>query len=351
MKPRTIKALLKKDMALFIGNRFYLFITILGLVVYALVYFIMPSELEERLSLAMYAPVLPPAFEQLAVGGIDVEYFESEDSLRDSVISGEFDVGVVLPPDIMDIWAEGGKPGITVFYASTAAPEITETTTLLIKELSYLQTGQALHFDAKTEILGPDLLGEQITLRDRMRPMLVILILLTEIMTLAGLIAAEIQKGTARALLVTPMRTSDLFLAKGILGVGMAMAQAALFMAIVGGFGYQPLIILTTLFVGSIFVVGTGFLIASIVRDVNAVTGWGLLVLILFAIPGIGAVIPGLLAEWAKVIPSYYLVDTINKVANYGAGWAGIASNLGIMSGITLIIVIGGLLALRRRFQ
>ncbi|MGI2336780.1 MAG: ABC transporter permease [Dehalogenimonas sp.] len=351
MNPRTIKALLKKDLALFLNSRFYFFITILSMVFYIAAYLIMPSDVDEQFSLGMHAPVVPPAFEALAAEGADVTYFNSEEELKAAVLAGDFDAGITLPPEIMDIWANGGKPGVTVYYASTAPPEIAEAIATLIKELSYIQTGQVLAFDTTQEVLGPDLLGEQIALRDRMRPMLVILILLTEIMTLASLIAVEIAQGTARALLVTPMRSGDLFTAKGILGVGLALVQAVLFMGIVGGFAHEPLVILTTLFIASIFVVGAGFLVASLARDVNAVIGWGMIILILFAIPGFGAIVPGLLADWAKAIPSYYMIDTINRVVNYGAGWSDISSNLIIMTGITAVIVLAGLIALRRRFQ
>ena len=351
MNSRTIKALLKKDFALFIGNRFYLLITVLGLVFYIAMYMILPSRVDEKFELALHAPVVPPAFEQLAAQGAEATFFDTEDELRQSVLNGDFQVAISLPPDVLDIWNAGGKPAITVYYASTAPPEIAEAIVTLVKELSYIQTGQALAFDTTEEVLGPDLLGAQIALRDRMRPMLAILLLLMEVMTLASLVAVEIEQGTARALLVTPMRTSDLFAAKGILGVGLALVQAVLFMGLVGGFSHEPLLILSTLVLASFFVVGVGFFLASLARDTNSVTGWGILILILFAIPGFGAVIPGLLADWAKFIPSYYLIDTVNRVANYGAGWADVGGNLAVMAGITAVLLLGGLAALRRRFQ
>jgi hypothetical protein len=82
-----------------------------------------------------------------------------------------------------------------------------------------------------------------------------------------------------------------------------------------------------------------------------AVTGWGMLVLIILAIPGFGAVIPGLLSDWAKVIPSYYLTDTVSRVVNYGAGWAEVGVNLAVLTGFTALAVGGGMTALRRRYQ
>jgi ABC-type Na+ efflux pump permease subunit len=352
MNTRVIKALLKKDLALFVSNRFYMLITVIGLVFYIGIYFVLPAQLDEKLSLAMYAPVVPPAFSQLTGHeGADVEFFSTEESLKQAVLDGDYQVAIALPPDIMDVWAAGGKPEITVYYASTAPPEINAAIVALVKELSYAQTGQALNFETTEEILGPDMLGNQIALRDRMRPLLAVFILLVEILTLASLIAVEIEQGTARALLVTPLRTSDLFIAKGLLGVGLAFGQAVLFMAMVGGFSHQPLIILTTLIIGSVMVVGTGFLLASLTRDVTSVTGWGMLILILFAVPGFGTVIPGLISDWARVIPSFYLTDTVSRVANYGAGWGDIDMNLAILAGFTAVVIWAGMTALRRRYQ
>jgi ABC-2 type transport system permease protein len=60
MNARVVKALLKKDIALFTSNRFYLLITVVGLVFYIGIYFVLPAQLDEKLSLAMYAPVVPP---------------------------------------------------------------------------------------------------------------------------------------------------------------------------------------------------------------------------------------------------------------------------------------------------
>lgn len=352
MKINVVKALLKKDMALFLSNRFYMLITVIGLVFYIGIYFVLPVQSDEEFSMAMYAPVVPPAFSQLTEHeGVDIEFFDDEDTLKQSVLKGDYQVAIVLPPDIMDTWSSGGKPQITVYYSSTAPSEINAIIVALVKELSYVQTGQPLNFETTEEILGPDMLGNQIALRDRMRPLLAVFILLVEILTLASLIAVEIEQGTARALLVTPLRISELFMAKGILGVGLAFGQSILFMALVGGFSHQPLIVLSALILGSLMVVGVGFLLASLTRDVNSVTGWGMLILILLAVPGFGTAIPGLISDWAKVIPSYYLTDTVSRVVNYSASWGDVGMNLGILAGFTVLVIWIGMITLRRRYQ
>jgi ABC-2 type transport system permease protein len=98
-------------------------------------------------------------------------------------------------------------------------------------------------------------------------------------------------------------------------------------------------------------VVGIGFLVASLARDVNAVTGWGMLILIILAVPGFGTAIPGLISDWAKVIPSYYLTDTVSRVANYGAGWGDIKINLVVLAAFTAVVVWAGMFTLRRRYR
>ena len=352
MNGRAVRALLKKDVALFLSNRFYFLITIVGMVFYVGIYFLLPRTIEENLKLAIYAPVLPPAFGQLtSQPGAEIALVDDLNALTEGVKNGDYQAGIALPADIMDVWAAGSHPQITVYYAASSPPEVSQAITTLVKELSYAQTGQSLNFETTEEVLGPDLLGAQLALRDRMRPLLAVFILLVEIMSLASLISVEIDQGTARALLVTPLRPRDLFIAKGILGIGLALGQSVLFMALVGGFDHQPLIVLATLLLGSAMVVGLGFLLASLARDVTVVTGWGLLILILLSIPGFGTAIPGLLSGWTRLIPSYYLTDTVNRVVNYQAGWSEAGFNLIILTLFTAAVIALGLYALRRRYR
>jgi hypothetical protein len=334
------------------ANRFYMLITIIGMIFYIVIYFVLPSSIDETLHLGMYAPTVPPVFGQLAEQpGVDIEMFDSTEELKSAVSDGTYSAGIVLPGDIMDTWAAGGKPQVYIYYGAESQAEVQDAITTLVTELSYAQTGQALNLETEEEVLGPDMLGSQVALAARMRPLLAVFILIVEVMSLAALISVEIDQGTAQALSVTPMSTTDLFVAKGAMGVGMALAQAVFFMAIVGGFAHQPLIILVTLLIGSAMVVGLGFLLAALSRDVTVVTGWGVLLMIIMAIPGFGSVIPGLLSDWTKVIPSFYLTDTISRVMNFGAGWPEVWLNLVILSAFTLAVILLGMFTLRRRYQ
>jgi len=353
MNWRAIGALVSKDFTLFFRNRFFAVITVLGLVSYAVIYFVMPSTVNETLEIGLYAPVVPPAIEviQEAEGGLDIIEVESEEALREAVSGGQYAAGLVFPADIMEKFERNEPPDIKVYVASDMPDEIRDFVSGLITEMAYLQTGQTLNIDWHPEILGIDMAGRQVPQRDRMRSLFAIFVLMTEIFSLSSLISVEAEKGTARALLATPMTARDLFTAKAVLGTIMALSPALLLMVIVGGMGEKPLIILTALFLGAVLVTGVAFLVASLARDFFSIIAWSFPALIVMIIPAFGIMIPGAISDWIKVIPSHYLTDTIYRVLNFGAGWGDIWNNLAILAGFNTVILAAGVLALRRKFQ
>jgi len=92
-------------------------------------------------------------------------------------------------------------------------------------------------------------------------------------------------------------------------------------------------------------------LVASVSKDMLSAMGWGVIIIIIFSVPAFGIMFPGTISDWIKVIPSYYLADTVHQVANFSAGWGDIWSNLLILLGFNLAIVWGGIMALRRKLQ
>lgn len=351
MNPRIIGALVAKDFALYFRNRFFAVITILGLVFYVLVYFLMPQSVDERLEIGLYAPELPPSFEQAQGQGLRFELTGSEQLIKDAVIEGQFLAGVVLPPDYLDAVVAGRAPKVSIYFASDAPEEVKDAVQVLIRELTYLQTGQAPAFRVSEVVLGPDLVGIQIPPRDRLRPLLAVFLIMTETFGLATLITEEVQRRTITALRVTPMTALDLFTAKGIIGTCLAFGQGALFMAVVGGMQTQPLVVIVALLAGAIMVTGIGFLIASLAKDMMSVLAWGVLAFMIFSIPAVSVLFPGTLTGWVKAIPSFYLVDTVYRAANFDSGWGDLWYNLTLFLAFNVVIVWAGVIALRRRFR
>lgn len=350
MNRRIIGTLIAKDFRLYFRNRLFAVLTVLGFAVYLLVYFLMPSSVDETLEIGLYAPSLPPAFAELEGEGLALRLMESEQALKMAVAEGRYLAGVALPADFLAGPGQGRRPQVAVYFAAGIPDELKGAVEVAIREIAFLQAGQTLPISVSEEVLGPDMLGRQIPPRDRLRPLLAIFILLVETMALAVLIGEEVARRTIRALLVTPMTVRDLFVAKGFTGVTMAFGQAALFIAIVGGLSRQPLVVLTALLLGAVLVTGVGFLIGSASKDMLSAMPWLLVVFVPLALPAIGIVFPGTITGWVKAIPSYYLVDTVHRAANFGSGWGDVWQNLLILLAFDLVFLWAGITTLRRRF-
>ena len=351
MNLRTVSALVNKDYRLYFRNSFFAIITIFGIIVYLIIYFVMPKTVDENLEIGFHAPSLPPALSEIQEEGLVIEFVDSEDALKEGVTEGDYIAGISLPADIIEKLLAGQKPGVSIYFASDTPPEIRDSMGIIISELAYQMTGQSLAIDITEEILGPDMLGQQIPPRNRMRSLIAMLLIVMETLGLATLISEEVTRRTIHALLVTPMTVKELFLAKGFTGVSMSFIQAVLFMAIVGGLNRQPLLMLTTLLLGSGMVVGISFVIASISKDMMATMGSGMVTLIVLIIPAFGVMFPGMVTGWIRVIPSYYLIDTVHRVSNFGTGWGDNWLNLVIVLGFDIVIALLGIMVLRRKFR
>lgn len=346
-----IGTLVAKDLNLYFKDRFYAFITVLTIIFLIAVYFLLPNTVDETLTFGIYAPVMPPALARtLADEGVVLQDWPSEDALKAAVAAGDVQAGIVLPPDMTQQIMAGAKPQVRLYLAADLPAEFRDMYQLVVRELAFLVGGRPLDIETQEEVLGPDLAGQQIPPRRRMLPLLAVFALLMETLGLASLISSEVESGTLRALLVTPVRVPDLFLSKGIVGVGLAFGQAVLLLAITGGLARQPIIILLALLLGSAMVTGLAFLVASVARDFMSVIGYGTLALIVLAIPGMAVALPGFISGWVRILPSHYLVDTVHRVVNFGAGWGDVGLNLVILAGFSALFVALGIVALRRRF-
>ncbi len=349
-----ILTLLKKDLLLFRRDRFYFLITVVGLVMYIVIYLVMPRTIDEALKLGIYAPGIPEiAAIDTALAreeGINLKVFDTVDELRDSVAKNEYPTGLVLPENFMADLAAGNKPTVTLYFTATIPEEVRTALDAMVNELASQAAGQDVLLDLQEEVLGSDFSGDQIPWRDRLIPILVVIILGTEMLSLSSLISTELEQKTIRALLITPLNLGSLLSAKAILGASMAFVQVLLFTVIVGGLSQQPLAMVLVLIIGSIMVTGIGFLVASLAHDMMGVTAWGMIILIIFVIPGLGVMIPGMLSDWAKVIPSYHLTDAVVQLVNYGAGFGEVTNQILIMLGWTAVFAAIGLIALRGRY-
>lgn len=342
-----IAALVQKDIRLFFRNQFFALITGLGLVFYLAIYFLLPADVEETLPFAVYVEGMAAdvALGDLPLGdGLAINTFDSETSLIDAIQNGDFMAGLALSAATMTAISEGQPATLTVYYAPGTPPEMRAAIDTLLG--SALNTAMLppdaipIGIDRVTEVLGLATEGP-LSMRDRILPTLVLLILAVEVMGLATLIVEEIEHGTAQAVLTTPLGPAQFFASKAIMGIGLAFVQVFFIVLVSGHLLTAPLLITLTLLLGCLLITGFGFFIAAIARDMMSVMAWGMLGLIILTLPSLAIVFPTIGSGWLDYIPSFYLIDTLHRAINAGATWGDVYANL-----IALLVIGSGTLVM-----
>jgi ABC-2 type transport system permease protein len=353
MNARMITAMIGKDLKLYFANRLFAIVTVLGLTAYVAMYYLLPITVDETLELGLYMREMPPALEEL-LDSDEVKFYraESVEALKQAVLDGDIPAGYAFPDDLLTSIRSGEKATIELYLASDVPPEFKDVYEVIVDEFAFAISGQTLsHIETTDIVLGQDMAGAQIPPRERMLPMLTVIVLMVECLGLASLIAAEMEAGTLHALLVTPLTMSGVFVSKGIFGTLFAFAQAAILITLTGGLERQPLLILVALFLGAAMVTGVAFLIGSLGRDLMSVMGWGMLAMLILVLPTFSILAPGLASKWIRLIPGFYLSDTVYRVINFQADWGEVTQNLLMLVVYAAAFMVLGVAVLKRRFQ
>ena len=223
-----------------------------------------------------------------------------------------------------------------------------------VREISYALAGFALPVSEPDEdlvVLGMNRAGEQLSIRDKLKPLYAFVLLIMEAIALGSLIASEIQQRTVTAVLATPARLSDVLAAKGVIGTLLAFSESALVLLLIRGFGPAPGIVLVAIFLGAIMVTGVAMIAGSAGKDLVATMLLGMIFLIPLTIPAFAVLIPGTAASWVRVLPSYGLVQAVVGASFYGYRWAEAARYLIPLAAWCVVFAAAGILVLRRRVR
>lgn len=352
MSRQTIKTLISKDFKLFFRDKFFGIMTIGSIVMFIILYFIMPKTLEETIEIGLYTPHAPDMLNiSTGEGALIIHQVKSEDELKKAIIDKKLHIGISIPGDIHKSMLSGKKPRLFIYYSSELPVEMNEMYTILIGEMINRLGGFKTGIDVVERVLGPDMGGKQIPHRKRMLPLFAFMMLVMETLGLANLITSELEDGTVEALLTTPMTVIDLFVAKGITGLFLAFSPALLLMIITGSLTRNVLLIIISLLLASMMLTGLAFFVASISKDMISVVGWGTLVMIVLFLPAFSVIFPGPVSGWIKIIPSYFFVDILHRAVNFDIGWGGNLNNIVLLMGFNIVFVYLGMISLKRKIR
>lgn len=355
--------IIKKDMAQIFRNRFIAVISILLIVVFAIIYNLLPSKVDEVFKMGFHLEVGARAAEEYllnegrediekrlsevggeeAEGGLELVWADSRKGLAEMVEDDKVSLGVSI-----DI--SGQEPNVVLYVSSKAPAEITEAGEAISTEIGYALIGYQLPADFKATMVGPDMMGRQIPMRDKMRVMLLAFVLLLELYGLGNLLVEEIQRKTAEALLVTPVTLGDFISAKAITGILIAFSQGVLLALLLRALTAETwLAIVVFMLLGAAMTVGLAFIMGAISRDFISMIMISLIPFVVLTIPGIIVLSPGFDSPLIKAIPTYYLVEPLNGVLNYQMHLSEYLSSLLYLALFAVAFFVLGFVILKRK--
>lgn len=401
-------ALLKKELIAYSRDKLYLFLTLLTLVFVVVIFWVVPDTVEESLTLAVSPPVqtliedgvetfraMGATEEQLAElrqtdlaegeEGLALVEFENEADMT-AVIEGTLeawrtgegelvlrdreageekptdaervrvDIGIAFPETFISDVATG-KEGVWVtVYSDAAVPEeIQGAMTSFVREAAYQLAGKQLPVempDEDTIVLGTDRMGDQVSMRDKLIPMLAFMMLLIETFSMASLISVEVLQRTVTAVLVTPARVVDFLTAKTIFGTGLALSQGLIVLALVGAFTAQNWwLLLITMLIGAMMFTGVAMVVGAAGKDFLGQLFYAMLFTVPLLIPAFSVLFPGSAATWVRVLPTFPLLDALVNITIYDAVWADVWRSFALGAAWLVVLFGAGLLVLKRKVE
>jgi ABC-2 type transport system permease protein len=407
-RPAIIRALLKKELTAYSRDLVFLGLTLVVLIAAPFLFHALPDSVDESITLGVYPSItemvgdarealaeMGATEEQLAElddidlaaeeEGLAVVEFESEEQLR-GVIEGslelwrtedgetvfrdkeagdkkpkdaervEPDIGVAFPEDfIAGVAAGEDELTVTVYSQAGIGEEIQTAMQSFVREAAYQIAGRELPVgmpDEDTIVLGDDRVGDQVTMQERMRPMLLFMVLLMETFSMASLISTEVLQRTVTAVLVTPAKVGDFLAAKTIFGTLMSLSQALIILVFIGGVtSANWSLILTVLVMGAIMFTGIALFVGAAGKDFMGQLFYAMLFTIPLLIPAFSVMFPGSAAPWVKVLPSYPIIKVLVDTTAYGGTWADAWGLLAYAALWLVILYFAGLFALKRKVE
>lgn len=360
-----VAAIVRKDLTTFGRDRLWMILTPLALLVFVGIYWLMPPRVDETLVVGVHPPAMAAAL-KIAMGvdegdpALTVVPFDDVEAMAAAVADADAVpegaerplVGISLPLDLL-LRARLGQSATATVYVGTNVPdEVRTAMATAVREVAATAAGAPLPVDWTADdviVLGTDRAGEQIAARERMRPLMAFMVLVTESLALASLVSVEVTQRTASALLASPARTVDVLLAKGLVGTLLAFSQALILLVATRAFGPAWPVLLVAVLLGAMMMAGVGMLTGAAGHDFIGTLFYGMGFLLVLMVPAVGALFPGSAAAWVQVMPSYGLVEAMVGSSVYGLGFADLAMPLLAAAGWVVVVFMLGWWALGRK--
>lgn len=271
------------------------------------------------------------------VDGIEVTVLDDADAMSAAVEAHGYDAGLLLPAGTDEALATGQQSELELLVSGQSLA----STRLVIGVTTLDELRAASGVSPPVEIVVTTVGDEDwVPVEDRLLPFIVMYaVIIAGLFLPASSMVEEREKRTLDALLITPVRMSEILVGKGALGVVLAVMMGWVTLALNNAFGSQPLAMTLFLLLGGVMMAELGLVVGSWAKDSNTlfttVKGGALLVVA----PVLFTLFPGLPQWIAQLFPTYYFLQPIYEMAVTGTTFSDHLVELAACVAICLALV------------
>ncbi len=332
MKFSRMFTMAKKDVVIITRESFFLYMVTMPIIASLVLTAVLGSVGTARPTLAIYGEgELVSILEEEP--SLNVTIFSSEESLREAVLEGEYDGGLLVSP----------TPKLLISGKSLLNERVTIGATLAnaFREVS----GKEETILFETKVIGTDGYPWKV----RLVPFLVMIAALVAGMIISASLIEEREKKTLNAVLVTPITPLEVIMAKALFGLFLGLILGTIILVLNGALTGGFLLIMLFLILGTTFTVGLG-LMAGVMMDniTDLITRIKIFGLILY-FPALVIMFPQIPQWLGKFFPTYYFIDPIFSITQKGAGWSDVWWKAVILLACDVVVLALAAKMLRRR--
>ncbi len=272
---------------------------------------------------------------------IEVHTVQSEQELRDKVLQGEYDAGLIMPSD-SDIAART-LPVVLVSGKSLLNERLTVGATLVDAFQEGAGKEELVAID--TELIGT----EEFSIKERFLPFILVYAVMVAAMIISASLIEEREYKTLNAVLVTPITPLEVVVAKSLYGLFLGLILGILILVLNSSLTGGIHLILFFLVLGTLFGIGIGLMAGVVMKDITDLISRMKLLGFFFMLPALVILFPQIPQWVGKLFPTYYFIHPLLTITQRGAGWPDVWWESVIMIIIDIVVLIATSRVLRRR--
>ena len=284
-----------------------------------------------------------------ASDSVQARTYASTDDLKRAVETGAVDMGLTLPQGFDEDVSSGKAIDLTAYVWGESLAKNRGILLASINSAVRQLAGQEVPVHIETTTLGDT---QSVPWSDRLLPfVLLYAVTIGGIMVPASLMVDEKQKLTLTALAVTPTTLGDILIAKGLMGVILALVMSIVIMLMNQVFGVQPGLLMIVLGLGAVLAALFGLVLGLLVKDINTLFATIKAAGLLLYAPVIVYMFPGIPQWIGKIFPTYYIVQPVVEISQQGGAWSDIIPEVSVLAGLIVLMLVLTTVVARRLKQ